>query len=350
MCPGRLPVSPARPARALRLGSVVCALLTACAREPAPAPGSGGSVLPPPGLAGAAPPPPSAATAEPPTSSRGAPSSAPPPAASATGATSAVAPTPGVARGDVVVRGTTVDYPYDAADVGDATRAYRGRAFVPAESTAGATLPLLVFLHGLNRALIPHRWMGGGDEGDVRRIVGEMVARGALPPVVVAGPGSVQPAAVSGGASFPVFDVDRFIELTETALDGVARIDRARIVVAGHSGAGCSAGGGLVAAARARVRPLAILSIDTCMPLPLAEALGGGPPETHVVVTWQTVSWKRDFAGFQRAFARAREKRPGMDGVLRELEALPAMPRAHDATVSQTLEKWLPRVLPPAAR
>ena len=105
-----------------------------------------------------------------------------------------------------------------------------------------------------------------------------------------------------------------------------------------------------MAAAKARTRPLAILAIDTCMPLPLAEALGGGPPETHVVVTWQTVSWKRDFGGFQRAFTRAKEKRPPAAGVLRELDALPAMPRAHDATVAQTIEKWLPRVLPPAAR
>jgi hypothetical protein len=250
----------------------------------------------------------------------------------------------------VVARGRTVDYPYDASDVGDPTRAYEGRAFVPAGPADGAPLPLVVFLHGLNRALIPHRWMGGGDEGDVRRIVGEMVARGALPRLILAGPGSVQPAAVSGGASFPVFDPDRFLSLTEGALAGVARIDRSRIVVVGHSGAGCSASGGLVAAAKAQARPLAILAIDTCMPVPLAEALGGGPPETHVVVTWQTVSWKRDFAGFQRAFARAKEKRPPAAGVLRELDALPAMPRAHDATVSQTMEKWLPRVLPPATR
>jgi hypothetical protein len=242
--------------------------------------------------------------------------------------------------------GRTVDYPYDGSDVNDRSRAYEGRAFVPdAAAASTAALPLVVFLHGLNRELIPHRWMGGGNEGDVRRIVAELVDRGALPPLIVAGPGSVVPAAVSHGASFPVFDMDRFVELTEAALVGVARVDRARIVVTGHSGAGCSERGGLIAAVRAKTRPLAVLSIDTCMAAPLAAALGAAPAETHVVVTWQTASWTRDFKRFQTVFAREVAAQPAAAGVLRELDKLPALPRAHDATVQQTFEKWLPRIL-----
>lgn len=348
-------MSPTRPHLTAWLGPLVWALLTGCAREPAPAPAGGGSVLPPAGAGAGTAVPASAAAPSPAASSGAAPTARPSSTAAAAPASpsgaAAGAPSTGAPAGDPIARGRTVDYPYDAADVGDRTRAYEGRAFVPAEAAnASRPLPLVVFLHGLNRALIPHRWMGGGDEGDVRRIVGEMVARGALPPLVLAGPGSVHPAAVSGGASFPVFDADRFLELTEAALAGVAGIDRSRIVVTGHSGAGCSATGGLVAAARARTRPLAVVSIDTCMPVPLAEALAGGPAEMHAVVTWQTASWKRDFASFQRAFARAKEKQPAGPGVLRELDALPALPRAHDATVAQTFEKWLPRLLPPAAQ
>lgn len=277
-----------------------------------------------------------------------APSAAPPAAAPATAAPRAGAPPPPTppARAPGELPGRTVDYPYDGSDVGDPTRAYTGRALVhDAALAAKDPVPLVVFLHGLNRELIPHRWMGGGKEGDVRRIVSDLIDRGAIPPAVVAGPGSVVRAAVSHGSSFPVFDLDRFLELTEAALAGVARIDRARIVVTGHSGAGCNDAGGLVAASRARTRPLAVVSIDTCMAGPLAAALGGAHPDTHVVVTWQTASWPRQIDHFRTVFLRAQGARPPSEGVLRELDPLPALPRAHDATVGQTFEKWLPRIL-----
>jgi hypothetical protein len=189
--------------------------------------------------------------------------------------------------------------------------------------------------------------MGGGDEGDVRRIVAELVDRGAIEPPILAGPGSVVPEAVSRGASFVAFDLDRFVELTRDALSGTASIDERRVIVAGHSGAGCSAKGGLASAARAQSAPLAVLSIDTCMPGALAEALGSAPPATHVVVTWQTASWSREFTHFRRVFDAAVKKHPPAQGTLRELDHLPARPRAHDATVAQTFDKWLPRILPP---
>jgi hypothetical protein len=151
--------------------------------------------------------------------------------------------------------GRTIDFAYDGADVKDPKAAYVGRAFVHDRVLArGAATkaPLVIFLHGLNKELIPHRWMGGGNEGDVRRIVAELVDRGVIEPPILAGPGSVVPEAVSRGASFVAFDVDRFVELTRDALNGTASIDENRIVVAGHSGAGCSAKGGLAGVPRAR--------------------------------------------------------------------------------------------------
>ncbi len=253
------------------------------------------------------------------------------------------------APGDLL--GDTVDFPYDAADIGDPDRAYVGRAFIP-DRAAGAEggLPLVVFFHGLNRQLIPHRWMGGGTEGDVRRIVGDLVAAQAVAPVLLAAPGSIRPAAVSGGASFPVFDFDRFLDLTERALEGRATLDRARVVVVGHSGAGCSERGGIVSALASKTQPHAVVSVDTCMPGSLALALGAAPPTTHVVVTWQDASWPRSFDGFRAAFAATAKAHPPAPGVLRELDVLPPLPKAHDATVKQTFDKYLPRLLPPAAR
>lgn len=251
--------------------------------------------------------------------------------------------------------GRTVDYPYDGKDVGKPRLAWTGRAFVheraQERARRGEALPLVVFLHGLNKELIPHRWMGGGNEGDVRRIVSDLVEAGTLPPLVVAGPGSVVKEAVSHGASWVELDVDAFLARTETALAPDVRIDPARVVVVGHSGAGCSDRGGLVAAVHAKRPILGIASIDTCMGGGLARQLAATRPRTHVVVTWQEVSWRRPFEVFKATFARGVAESPPAPGVLRELERLPAQPRAHDATVGQTFAKWLPRLLvvPPAA-
>jgi hypothetical protein len=92
-----------------------------------------------------------------------------------------------------------------------------------------------------------------------------------------------------------------------------------------------------------------VIAIDTCMPGALAEALGKSAPGTHVVVTWQTASWSREFAHFRRVFGAAAKEHPPNEGTLRELDHLPARPRAHDATVAQSFDKWLPRILPPLA-
>jgi len=248
--------------------------------------------------------------------------------------------------------GKTLDYGYDGRDVGRPDLAWTGRAYVhPPAQNAGKALPLVVFLHGLNKALIPHRWMGGGREGDVRRIVANLMDKKRIAPVLVAGPGSVVASAVSHGASWRAFDLDRFVERTERALQGVAVVDRHRIIVAGHSGAGCSLSGGLATLGDAKTRPHAVLSIDTCMLGGLAERLAKLAPETHVVVSWQSATWQsRGFSVFRKIFEREVTATPQRPGVLRELDAQAPKPQKgvspHDATVPMTLERWLPRLVP----
>jgi hypothetical protein len=245
------------------------------------------------------------------------------------------------------LRGKTVDYEYDASDLKNKTRAYTGRIFFHEKALRSTKpLPLVIFMHGLNRDLIPHRWIGGGNEGDVRKIVSDLMESGALPPVVLAGPGSVQKDAVSHGASFPVFDHDKFVDQVVEHSKGHADIDRSKIIVTGHSGAGCSDKGGIVAAVNAKQPPLAVISIDTCMAGSLATALGRAPPNMHIIVTWQSVSWERDYKLFRLRFEREVKANPPAEGILRELDNLPALPKAHDATVKQTYDKWLPKLLP----
>lgn len=245
--------------------------------------------------------------------------------------------------------GTTIDYRYDATDVKKPSLAYEGRAYLTKKTRDAAKngkLPLIVFIHGLNRDRIPHRWMGGGAEGDVRTIIGEMIESGKIAPAVIAGPGSVEKEAVAFGSSFPTFDFDNFVTLTEKALGTTATIDRERIIVAGHSGAGCSKDGGIVAASKAKIRPHTVMSIDTCMALALAKSLAEAPASTHVFVTWQGATWDRPFADFRSVFEKTRGEHPEKSGVHRVLDQLKAEGRAHDATVAQTFVKYLPRLLP----
>lgn len=248
--------------------------------------------------------------------------------------------------------GTSYDYAYDGKADGHPERRWLGRVFVHRKAAAMSDrpLPVLVFLHGLNREKIKYRWMGGGQEGDVRRIASEMMESGLIPPVLVAAPSSIDPSMANAGSAWPSFDLDNFLDRTIARLGAVATIDRGRVIVAGHSGGGCNIHGGLASALRAPRTPvLAAFSIDTCMLFDLAKALAHTRPTTHVVVSWQSISWpEREFKGFSALFRREVKKAPPSPGVLRELDdEKPNVPGVHDAMVGITLRKYLPRILGP---
>jgi hypothetical protein len=234
--------------------------------------------------------------------------------------------------------GQSYDYDYDGKDVGHPERAWWGRAYVP--PSAGATeehVPLVIFLHGLNKALIKYRWMGAGPEGDVREIIGDLVDAEKMGPVVVAAPSSIIKSQVAHGSSWNRFD-----------LDGIAEIDEERIVVAGHSGAGCSDRGGLATAAQSRRPLLAILAIDTCMSESLAVRWSATDPNIHFVVSYQSVAWtNRPFKTFKRLWEKGVSDNPPADGVLRALDHQKPDHAPHDAMVPITFERWLPQLLPP---
>lgn len=244
--------------------------------------------------------------------------------------------------------GRTYDYHYDGKADGHRERAWFGRAYLPKRAIgAEDPLPLVVFLHGLNKELIKHRWMGGGSEGDVREIIGTMVDDGRLPPLIVAGPSSIVRSQVSKGASWNFFDLDNFLDRTIYRLDGLAKIDETRIIVSGHSGAGCSQDGGLATASDATRRPHALVVIDTCMAGAFAKSLTEKTDaRTHVVVGYQRLAWKRPFGEFERLFARGVKKHAPAEGVLRELDVQEPKHDPHNATVAITFERWLPKLLP----
>lgn len=246
--------------------------------------------------------------------------------------------------------GATVDYAYDGKDVGHPERAWLGRAFVHTKAGAdpNKALPLLVFVHGINKELIKYRWMGGGNEGDVRRIVAELIEGGQVPPMLVAAPSSVVPGnIVAAPTSWMAFDLDHFVEKTAAALKGKATIDKTKIIVAGHSGGGCNVKGGIATAIKAKNVHSALV-IDTCMGTDLAAALAQARKSLNVVVTWQAITWnKRPLKDFRTVFERDVKKAPPDEGVLRALEVMTPKQMPHDAMVPLTLKKYLPILLPP---
>lgn len=248
--------------------------------------------------------------------------------------------------------GQTIDYAWDGKDIGHPERAWLGRSFVHRSVAADRAKPrpLLVFIHGLNSERIRYRWMGGGNEGDVRRIASGLMETGKIPPVVVAAPSSIVLSSVTNAVtSWPAFDLDRFVARTREALSGVATIDTSRIIVAAHSGGGCNTKGGIATAIAAKNPVYAALVIDTCMLPDFADVLAGARRDTHVIVSWQTQSWaKRPFDLFRKRFTSSTKKNPPAQGFFRELEHVRVHePMPHDAMVGITLGRWLPTLLAP---
>lgn len=168
-----------------------------------------------------------------------------------------------------------------------------GQAYVPPGTRDGARL--LVYLHGNNEGGALHSAMGArGDSFDLRTL--------APPGTIVAAPSQTKNA--SGAGLWAGFDLDAFVAAVEDATG--ASIDRSRVVLMGHSGAGCSSVGGLLAPLKT-IRPQLVAVVDVCGGAGFGAAFGKLGEEVPVHVFFQTRSWARDFDGFAKALAgRAR--------------------------------------------
>ena len=162
-----------------------------------------------------------------------------------------------------------------------------GSAYVPAND--GSAMPLFVWLHGNNADAVLHKDVNGAGAFDVRDLVPDEY--------VVAAPSQTNSEAASAPPLWQYFDLDSFVDATELAIG--QPIDRSRIVLAGHSGAGCNSAGGLLAKLK-YTYPARILAIDTC----LNAAYGARFAALGVPVSayYQTNQWVRDPAGFASAF------------------------------------------------
>lgn len=241
--------------------------------------------------------------------------------------------------------GKTVDVVHSGRDVRHGDEGHDVRIFVPKEARGKKRVPLVVFLHGVNKKTVRFHSMGGsvGDDPlDVREVVASLVGEKTVAPFVLAGP-ATREAAKLPKTIFTHYDLDRTIEEVVRALGDEATVDLDRVVVAAHSGGGCNPQGGLASAlAGTSLRVLAGLSIDTCMTEDDARALGDAPSETEIVVTWQPYTWDRAYGAFSDALKLARKDAKGKV-VLAEMKP-PPQKGVHARMVRYTFEAQLPRL------
>jgi poly(3-hydroxybutyrate) depolymerase len=238
--------------------------------------------------------------------------------------------------------GETVDFDFHDSRYVLSWQHHGGRAYVPA-GVGDAAVPLVIFLHGTNTGAVLHSWMSERSN-DLRPELDQLVERNAIVPAVLAAPSQTRRASIRH--LWDGFDYGAFVHETQAALGERARIDRNRIVLVGHSGAGCNPEGGLLAAAAARKElPLfGLVAIDVCMKASYGFALGKSRARS-VSVFWQVESWKRDYEDFYSAFLKSRSV-PDAELDLFEEVGVPGRD-AHNQIVPRAFALALTRLLAP---
>jgi hypothetical protein len=243
--------------------------------------------------------------------------------------------------------GRTVDYTYGATEGAVEHRAWTGRAYLHPRllDHAATAYPVVVYLHGINKQQVQHPWMGAQGTPDLRSAWDRYLIEKRIAPAVLAAPSSTV-ACKLPQALWDGFDMDRFLAFTVRATRDQVRIDLSRVVVIGHSGAGCNHRGGLVTALQSTLPLVGGLIIDVCMDELDARPLALARPDMDVVVTYQR-RWQRDFPAFSNLFVEA-SRATGATG-LRQVEEIPMVSRQpHTDIVMESLDRWLPRWIPPA--
>ena len=209
-----------------------------------------------------------------------------------------------------------------------------GAAVLPESAGPDAPLPLVVFLHGTNPTSEPHMWLGGGGK-DLRPLVKRLIDSGQVQPFVLAAPSQTKNAGLAATV-WQGFDLNSFVDDVVRATDGRVSIDRTRIVLAGHSGAGCNPHGGLAADfwSAGVPLPLALVSIDPCLDRKMGGAFARRPTEVPLLLWWQPAIWVRQPAKFEAALSRDKPEQR-VDRV-RELPPMGANP--HEAILPVAFE------------
>lgn len=211
-----------------------------------------------------------------------------------------------------------------------------GAAVLPDRVETDQPLPVVVFLHGTNPTSELHMWLGGGR--DLRPMIKRLIDNGQVKPFVLAAPSQTKNAGLAAKV-WQGFDLNAFVDDVVKATDGSVTIDRTRVVLAGHSGAGCNPSGGLAADfwSAGVPLPLALVSIDPCLDRKMGASFARRPTEVPLLLWWQPAIWIRQPAKFEAALTRDKPEER-VDRV-RELPPMGANP--HEAILPVALESAL---------
>jgi hypothetical protein len=219
-----------------------------------------------------------------------------------------------------------------------------GAAWVTPTARPGEPLPLFIYLHGLNRDRIHHRWLHGS-HWDMRTIVGPLAAEGRVGPMAVAIPSTTSDDSFLERTIYRAFDVEAFVEATARALSAQGFVvDRERVILTAHSASSCAEHNGFFAAVGSRAAPI-LLDIDGCMSQRFARVLATAPDWQRVIVLYQNWMWDRDYEGFLRVWERLTAGTPSGQRMIQRY-ALRGRD-VHNDIVPISLRQWLPRLVPP---
>jgi hypothetical protein len=212
-----------------------------------------------------------------------------------------------------------------------------GAAVLPEQASPEVPLPLVVFLHGTNTTPEPHLWLGGGGK-DLRPLVKRLIDDEQVAPFVLAAPSQTRNAGLAATV-WQGFDLNAFVDDVVLATQGQATIDRSRVVLAGHSGAGCNPNGGLAADywSAGVPLPLALVSIDPCLDRKMGGAFARRPTEVPLLLWWQPAIWPRQPSKFEAALTQGKPE--ARVDRLRELPPMGANP--HEAILPVAFESAL---------
>jgi len=202
----------------------------------------------------------------------------------------------------------------------------------------GQTLPLVVFLHGMNADQNVNLWMGSGP-GNLRDHVDAWVRAGDVSPLILAAPTHTR-YALAANLMWPDFDLAEFITATESALAGRAHVDPTHVIVVGHSGAGCNPRGGIYSPELVKnpAAVTAVVAIDTCVDADVVPAFDALSKGTKVLYFWQP-AWSRPVDDLTKICDA-----PGASCSVQEISGLPGNP--HNTVLPTALGRALVALLP----
>jgi len=243
--------------------------------------------------------------------------------------------------GGTAAAGTTVTFPFEDARYLQPGESKGGLAYLP-DDFGESPAAVVVFLHGTNDKGPLHRWASWPGP-DLRRTIDSLISARRIEPVIFAAPSQTRDAS-SGSKLWADFDLEAFVNAIELRLPPTGALDRSRIMLVGHSGAGCSVTSGLFGAALTSKRDLfAVAAIDTCLDGEIGRTLH--PMNTSVYAYWQPYRWPREVD----AFSGALNATPASKLARSVMRMTGFGEDAHDAIVPVALEHLLYKLVPARA-